>query len=64
MAKTIGIGALSGLVAAASVDFSAFKAWKSFNDAKQYDWQTALWRWAQGAIVGGIAAAGIEQFAG
>ena len=53
-------GALSGLAAAAVVDFGAFKTWKSFNDAATYDWKTASWRWLQGAITGLVAALGIE----
>lgn len=52
-------GAVSGLVAAAVVDFSAFKAWKSFDDARHYDWKTAAWRWFQGAVAGAVITAGI-----
>lgn len=56
-------GAVTGLLAAASVDFAAFRAWKSFDDAKTYDWSVALFRWVQGAIVGVVAAAGLGVIA-
>ena len=52
-------GALSGLVAAAAVDFHAFKTWQSFSDAKSYNWSVAAFRWLQGAIMGGLAALGL-----
>lgn len=54
-------GALAGMVAAARVDYIAFKAWRSFHDIATYDWRTAMWRWTQGAIVGAITAIGIEH---
>lgn len=53
-------GALSGLAAAAVVDFGAFKTWKSFEEAAAYDWTLAAWRWGQGAITGLVAAFGIQ----
>jgi hypothetical protein len=49
-------GAVSGLLSAAAVDFSAFRAWKSFKEAATYDWGIAAWRWAQGFVAGGLAA--------
>lgn len=52
-------GAITGLIAAAAVDFAAFRNWKSFNDAASYSWGTAVFRWFQGAVVGLVAAAGI-----
>ncbi len=52
-------GAVAGLLAAAAVDFRAFKAWQSFHDAAVYDWKTAGWRWFQGAVVGAVSAAGL-----
>jgi len=52
-------GALAGFIAAALVDFNAFRTWKSVDDAMRYDWKLAGWRWAQGAISGALVAAGI-----
>ena len=52
-------GALSGLLAAALVDFGAFREWKSFDDFRVYGWRLAAWRWFQGAVVGVVTAAGI-----
>jgi hypothetical protein len=52
-------GAIQGVLAAAVVDFSAFRKWQSFHDAATYDWGTAAWRWFQGAVVGAAAAAGL-----
>lgn len=56
-------GAISGALAAASVDINAFRQWKSFDDAAAYDWKKALFRWVQGAIVGALSAAGIGAIA-
>jgi len=52
-------GALSGLLAAAVVDVSAFRSWKSVDEAMAYDWTTAAWRWFQGAVSGALMAAGV-----
>ncbi len=52
-------GAISGTLAAASVDINAFRQWKSFDDAAAYDWKKAAFRWVQGAIVGALSAAGL-----
>jgi hypothetical protein len=52
-------GAVSGLLAAAVVDFHAFLTWKSAHDVATYDWGTATFRWAQGAVAGAFAAAGL-----
>lgn len=52
-------GAINGVVAAAVVDFAAFRSWKSFQDAASYSWSTAAFRWFQGAVVGAISAAGL-----
>lgn len=52
-------GALTGLVAAAAVDYRAFLAWRDVHDALTYSWSTALWRWFQGAVSGLVAAAGL-----
>ena len=53
-------GALSGLIAAAAVDFAAFRAWQSFQDARTYQWSLAFFRWGQGAILGALSAAGLS----
>lgn len=55
---TIGQGALSGFATAALVDFAAFRSWKSVQEARQYDWKIAGWRWFQGIVVGALMAAG------
>ncbi len=55
-------GALTGWASAATVDFVAFKTWKSFDDAKTYNWSVALWRWLQGAVTGAVAGAGLGVF--
>jgi hypothetical protein len=52
-------GAIAGAIAAANVDFQAFRSWKSYYDAETYSWSTASFRWLQGAVLGGLAAAGI-----
>lgn len=48
-------GIISGALTAAVVDFSAFRSWRSVHDAVTYDWETALFRWVQGALVGAVA---------
>lgn len=45
---------LSGIAAAAVVDFSAFRAWKSVKEAYAYDWPIAFWRWFQGGVTGAV----------
>lgn len=55
-------GALSGALAAAGADFHAFKSWQSFHDAAVYSWATAAFRWFQGAVLGGVMAAGLGGF--
>ena len=52
-------GVVTGILSAASVDFVAFRSWKSFSEAYAYDWPIAFWRWSQGAVVGFVAAAGL-----
>lgn len=52
-------GAISGLLAAAVVDFHAFKSWHSFQDARAYDWGVALFRWFQGTVIGALGALGL-----
>lgn len=56
-------GALGGAIAAAAIDIDAFRKWQSFQEAKSYNWSRAAWRWFQGAIIGAMAAAGLEAVA-
>lgn len=51
-------GILAGLIGAVIVDVHGFLAWKSLDDAKSFDWKTALLHWGQGAVGGLITAAG------
>lgn len=53
---------VSGLLAGVAGDLVAFRAWKSWQDAAEYNWSTASFRAVQGAFVGllgyfGLAAA-------
>lgn len=57
-------GALTGWASAAATDYHAFTEWKSLDDAKKYDWGTALWRWVQGAVVGAVGGAGLGVILG
>lgn len=52
-------GALAGILTAARVDYDAFTTWHSFKDAEGYSWGIAAWRWFQGAVIGGVTAAGL-----
>lgn len=52
-------GAVSGFLAAAIVDFRAFQSWKNVHDAVTYNWNVALWRWFQGAVVGAATASSL-----
>lgn len=56
-------GALTGALAAAAVDIAAFRSWKSINEALEYEWSIAIFRWGQGAVVGFLTAAGIAGVA-
>jgi hypothetical protein len=52
--------AVAGAVAAALIDFNAFRAWKTWQDALTYNWATALFRWFQVALTGLVTAAGFS----
>lgn len=52
--------AVIGIVTAAGVDLQAFRAWKTFHDFATYSWDTALFRWAQGGVLGLVAALGFS----
>jgi hypothetical protein len=51
-------GAIAGASAAAAVDFQAFRSWKSADEAYNYAWKVAAWRWFQGAVLGAAMGAG------
>ena len=57
-AHPVVAGAVAGIGAAALVDYAAFRSWKSYQDALQYDWGVALWRWFQGGVGGALTALG------
>ena len=48
---------LLGAGAALTIDWQAFKSWKSFNDLLTYNWGLAAWRAFQGFMVGFLPAA-------
>lgn len=56
--NTIVQGAITGFLAAAVVDFNAFRSWKNIEEAVHYEWSIAIWRWFQGAVSGAVASAG------
>lgn len=58
------LGALSGALSAARIDYVAFQSWQSFHDFAIYDWRTAAFRWLQGAIVGAVGASGFTALLG
>jgi len=62
--KLIGIGALTGLGGAAKADWDAFRSWKSFQDARRYNWGIAAWRWFQGAAIGAMGASALGPILG
>lgn len=64
MLKTALLGAAGGALAAARVDYAAFKSWKDVHEAMQYNWWTAVWRWFQGAVGGAIGALGAGALIG
>jgi hypothetical protein len=57
---TVGTFAAIGALGAARSDYLSFKASNSPQWLYTYDWGTAVYRWVQGAIVGGVTAAGLE----
>lgn len=59
LGNTIVAGAISGFIAASTVDIVAFRNWKSFDDAAKYAWNVAYWRWFQGTVSGALTALGI-----
>jgi len=59
MVRAVAKGALGGWAGAAAVDYHAFRSWKRIDEARAYDWSTAIFRWVQGAISGALTSAGI-----
>lgn len=57
-------GTLVGILSAASVDYAAFRSWKSFHDVHDYAWGLAVFRWCQGAVVGALSSAGLGALLG
>jgi len=55
-------GALLGWATAARIDFKAFRSWKSFTEAKQYNWNVALWNWFEGIVYGALGGLGLQQW--
>lgn len=55
-------GAVSGFLAAALVDFSAFQ--RDPKLIKTFDWKLAIGRWAAGLLSGALAGLGIGQVSG
>jgi len=51
-----------GVWTAVQVDYQAFRAMKNWKDAIDYDWGIVLFRAFQGAIVGLVGYAGLNQF--
>ncbi len=54
-------GAITGAVVAGQHDLIAFKSWQSVQEAVNYQWSVAVWRWFQGAVLGAGAAVGLGQ---
>ena len=48
-------GATAGFVAAAVVDFGAFRSFKSLDEALAYNWKLAAFRWFQGVVSGALS---------
>ena len=59
MGTKVLAGAVAGFVSAFAVDLHAFKAWKSVEEFTRYDWKTAAFRWALGAVMGAVSAMGL-----
>lgn len=55
-------GAITGMLAAAMTDLMAFRRWQFWHDAVTYNWQTATWRWFNGAVIGAASAMGFSGF--
>ena len=57
--KVVIAGAVSGFVAALTIDINAWcKSTPKGTDNAPFDWSLALKRWIAGAMVGGTAAMG------
>lgn len=47
---------VSTVITAMRVDYEAFKGWKDFHSATEYNWPLAIWRWFQAFVIGLITA--------
>jgi hypothetical protein len=56
------LAGLTGLGAAARVDFKAFKKMQSFTEFKAYNWNVALWNWGEGLIGGIVLGSGYGSY--
>lgn len=64
MTPAVVSGILIGIATAVKVDWDAFRGFKSFHDAAEYNWSLTLWRALQGALVGFFGATGIGAYLG
>lgn len=60
LANPLFIGAIGGILAAARVDYEAFKTWESPSQAYGYDWLIATWRWFKGGVIGLVSALAVS----
>lgn len=51
----------AGMFVAATQDIQSFRSWKSYEEARAYNWKLAAWRWAQGAVFGVLAYYGLGR---
>jgi hypothetical protein len=54
---------IGGVIVAAVEDIAAFRRFESFDEAKAYRWDIALWRWFRGGTVGLLTGLGIAGIA-
>lgn len=60
LAHPIARGALSGLLAAVAIDYLEFRRWTKWQDAAEFDWSLASFRWVKGLIAGAVGSLGVE----
>lgn len=61
---SFGKGALIGVGPAVGIDLHTFFGYKKASDLFTWDWRTALLRWAQGFLYGGLTGASLLPFLG
>lgn len=52
-------GAIAGFLTATAVDFQAFRAFKSYDEFRRYQWGLAAFRAVQGIVIGALSVIGI-----